>query len=74
MIGHGRLLRVVFFIRAIRGSGMSIVRVTLNVVNNDFADFSINSQPIFRSWGDYPENFIEKYCIHKKLVNLTCGK
>ena len=28
-------------------SGMSIVGFTLNVANNDFADFSVNSQPIF---------------------------
>ena len=79
MIGHGGLLRVFSFTPPIKGSGMSnsLVEFTLTVAN-DFADFSVNSQlilmhfpsTIFWSWGDYPENFIEKYCIKVSQFNI----
>ena len=53
-----------------------------------FADFSVNSQPIFMkfsmdyfhfifisfSCGDYREIFIKKYYVVKKLDHLTCSK
>ena len=45
-----------------------------------FANFSVNSQPIFifqglyifKSRGNYREIFIGKYCIAKKLDHLAC--
>ena len=39
-----------------------------------FADFSVNSQPIFGSRGDYREILIKKYYVVKKVDHLTCNK
>ena len=52
VIGPGGLLRVFPFTCPIKGSDMSIVGFTLTVAN-DFADFSVNSQPIIMHYSKH---------------------
>ena len=57
-------------------------RRQINLYRMFFTDFSVNSQPIlmnfertiFESHGDYPDIFIKKYYVVKKLDHLTCNK
>ena len=61
-----------------------IPAVRFNLYRMFFADFPVNSQPIFikfgmdylrvtRRLGPYLEIFIGKYCIAKKLDHLACN-
>ena len=57
-------------------------RRQINLYRMFFADFSVNShrfwwnfaRTIFESRSDYPEIFIKKYYVVRKLDHLTCNK
>ena len=48
-------------------------RRQINLYSMFFANFSVNSQPIW-SRGDYRKIFSKKYSIFQKLDHLTCSK